>query len=93
MFQVKLINGDNTWFTPDVSQQYTKGNVLGGGCRSNTLNNLSYIISDVNITGSIGVELYMKIDNTTDRPHPQFYHDNTHTDGHGFYNIEFIEYN
>ena len=62
------------------------------------MNNISHIISDVNITGDINVELYIKHNGSTvRRPGVFFYHDedavvNGFNVGHGFYNIEFIEY-
>jgi hypothetical protein len=90
-FQVKIYNGDNVIATtPDISRQLQVINSDGGSNRSNTINNLSYIIDNVNITGSLNIKLYMKTD-----AHSTILRFNQEDDdefGRGFFNIEFIEY-
>ena len=90
-FQIKIYNGDNVIATtPDISRQLQVINSDGGNNRCNTINNLSYIIDNVNITGSLNIKLFMKTVQcyayfATGNYLPQYW-------GRGFFNIEFIEY-
>ena len=90
-FQIKIFNGNNVIATtPDISRQGHLINSDGGSGRCNTINNLSYIIDNINITGSLNIKLYMKTDanNTTIRFNDAY----SDSFGRGFFNIEFIEY-
>ena len=93
-FKIEIDNGGGTtWSTPDISRQYYNlAGPWGGGCRSNTLNNLSYIIDNVNVTGSLNIKLLVK----TERARFFFNYPDNNTqfviNGHGFFNIEIIEY-
>jgi len=89
-FQIKLYDNNDVEIasTPDISRQLHINASSSASIRSNTINNLSYIIDDVNIIGSINVKLFLKTINCYARfqvPINEYL-------GLGHFNIEFIEY-
>jgi hypothetical protein len=89
-FQIKLYDNNDVEIasTPDISRQLHINASSSASIRSNTINNLSYIIDDVNIIGSINVKLFLKTINCYARfqvPINEYL-------GLGHFNIDFIEY-